>query len=931
MNGFDLSLPPITWVDVARRLSAVTRRGFDDDILLAPPDGVLATEVFWSGLTVTLALGRARPDALRWLERLFPSRIEWDEDAEEGAVKLDAPPDLERLTLTFEVDEASVRKTEVFRPTAALEGRRSFDVAVPERPADPLPVFAFHSVKGGVGRTITAVAFTRHLVRELKKPVLLVDADFEAPGLSYLLASRKPESAISFEDMLVLAHADPDDDLHATLDFIATRLQEQRIDDLVVLPVKRSMTALSTFAIRPEHIVSARKGRPFLIVDMIRKIAAHLGCGAVVMDLRAGLVEIAMQLLTDPSVERVFVTTTSGQSLQATCGMLGALGMVERETGSVGRKPLMVINQVPAFLIADRRFVDEITGEIEAAAINAFQATASHAPVDASVNEVEFGSDSPLAFAILPHTVDLVRTSRDWDEFLTQIEASGFTRGVESQIRSWSALDALSRADKAAHSSIAVPTVHPALGRKEACRLLENFARLMVVAESASERLETPLVTPPLRRLGEDFQKHSPIAVIEGAKGTGKTLTFRFLVEQETWRDALIKLQGQMSPEIEGPIIPVYGSTQGERMVPLISERTRTLAQEFGSSAPMPFSELKRDIEGRLKENITQSQWADFWLDAIGWMCGIEVGVSGSWRSLLVVARDRKNHPIALFEGLEEVIFDPYADPKQADALRALLVDVPLRLRQEVGRPVGSLIFVRGDMVEAVIRQNLAQFRAGYRNYALTWSSIDILELVVWLATSSRAIPDLWTSSWREKSDDERANDLERIWGWKLGSEKSREARSTEWVLAVLTDLNGRLTARDLVRFIETAAHGSIDEEPADERLLAPAAMRRAVAATSEAKVKEYPSEVSVLLPIFERLQRTPGVETPLDQQTAMVVGLNDTDLTNLVKYGVFFEDNGQFEVPELFRLGLGFGRKGARPNIISLTRRALEKARLSG
>jgi hypothetical protein len=81
----------------------------------------------------------------------------------------------------------------------------------------------------------------------------------------------------------------------------------------------------------------------------------HLGCGAVVVDLRAGLVEIAMQLLTDPSVERVFVTTTSGQSLQATCGMLGALGMVERETGSVGRKPLMVINQVPAFLIADRR------------------------------------------------------------------------------------------------------------------------------------------------------------------------------------------------------------------------------------------------------------------------------------------------------------------------------------------------------------------------------------------------------------------------------------------------------------------------------------------------------------------------------------------------------------------------------------------------
>ena len=744
MNIFDLSLPPITWVDVARRLSAVTRRGFDDDISLAPPDGVLATEVFWSGLTVTLALASDRAAALCWLGRLFPSLIEWDADSEEGAVKLDAPPDLERLAIVFEVDEAPVRKTDVFRPTAALEGRRSFDVAVPERPTDPLPVFAFHSVKGGVGRTITAVAFTRHLVRErLKKPVLLVDADFEAPGLSYLFASRKPESAISFEDLLVLAHADPDEELSGTLDFVATRLQEQRIDELVVLPVKRSMTELSTFAIRPEHIVSARKGRPFLIVDMIRKIAADLGCGAVVVDLRAGLVEIAMQLLTDPSVERVFVTTTSGQSLQATCGMLGALGMVERETGSVGRKPLMVINQVPAFLIADRRFVDEITGEIEAAAIKAFRATASQASGDTSAggefpsNDVEFGSDSPLTFAILPHSVDLVRTSRDWDEFLAQVDASGFARGVESQVRSWSSLDALSRAEKAAHGLISLPTVQSVPNRKEACRQLENFAQLMVVAEFASERLNTPLVTPPLRRLGEDFQKHPPIAVIEGAKGTGKTLTFRFLVEQETWRSALKKLHDQMSPEIEGPIIPVYGSSQGERMVPLISERTRTLAAEFGSSEPMPFTELKRRIEDNVRGELTESQWADFWFDAIGWMCGVGVGKPGAWRDFLAMAKDRKNHPIALFEGLEEVILDPYADPKQAIALRALLIDEPLRLRQEAGRPVGSLIFVRGDMVEAVIRQNLAQFRAGYRNYALTWSSIDILELVVWLATTS--------------------------------------------------------------------------------------------------------------------------------------------------------------------------------------------------
>src|SRR3954454_917817 len=159
MNYFDLTLPPITWVDVARRLSAVTKNGFDDDISFTPPDGVLATDTFWSGLTITLSLIGHRSAAIQWLTLLFPGRIEWNQEAEEGTLKLDAPQELDTLSIFFEVEEADSRNTPVFRPTAALEGRHSFNIVVPDRPVDTLPIFAFHSVKGGVGRTITAVAF----------------------------------------------------------------------------------------------------------------------------------------------------------------------------------------------------------------------------------------------------------------------------------------------------------------------------------------------------------------------------------------------------------------------------------------------------------------------------------------------------------------------------------------------------------------------------------------------------------------------------------------------------------------------------------------------------------------------------------------------------------------------------------------------------
>ncbi|WP_198389231.1 hypothetical protein, partial [Burkholderia ubonensis] len=243
------------------------------------------------------------------------------------------------------------------------------------------------------------------------------------------------------------------------------------------------------------------------------------------------------------------------------------------------------------------------------------------------------------------------------------------------------------------------------------------------------------------------------------------------------------------------------------------------------------------------------------------------------------------------------------------------------------GRPVGVLIFARSDMVEAVIEQNVQQFRASYRSYALTWLDVDIQELVVWLIANSGAAPGLWSPQWRARIESEREVDLRRIWGLKLGADTSKEARSTEWVIAVLTDLTGRLTARDLVRFIKEAAAGSLGVNPED-RLLTPNAMRKAVEYTSKQKVDEYPKEVRELAPIFAKLRAIPDLTTPFDRTEAATLGIEPVELDILEKYGVAYADEGSFEVPELFRIGLGMKRKGARPNIISLTRKARERAK---
>lgn len=56
---------------------------------------------------------------------------------------------------------------------------------------DKLPgskILAFHSYKGGVGRTLSLIAFFRELIYQDKgKKILIIDADLEAPGLTWMI------------------------------------------------------------------------------------------------------------------------------------------------------------------------------------------------------------------------------------------------------------------------------------------------------------------------------------------------------------------------------------------------------------------------------------------------------------------------------------------------------------------------------------------------------------------------------------------------------------------------------------------------------------------------------------------------------------------------------------------------------------------------
>src|SRR5690606_34687244 len=154
------------------------------------------------------------------------------------------------------------------------------------------------------GRTTTAVAFALHWAQAVSRPILLVDADMEAPGISYLFEEFAGKPKVSLEDLITLAHGEEANGAPVTTRFVAERLRDHHLDgNIFVLPLRRDITELASSSIRPEHLSTPE--RPFALADLLSDVAEHLGAAGVVVDVRAGLVPIGVNLAMDPDVSPI--------------------------------------------------------------------------------------------------------------------------------------------------------------------------------------------------------------------------------------------------------------------------------------------------------------------------------------------------------------------------------------------------------------------------------------------------------------------------------------------------------------------------------------------------------------------------------------------------------------------------------------------------
>ncbi|WP_416976343.1 ParA family protein [Streptomyces sp. T028] len=864
------------------------------------PEWLLEADAWWDQLVLSIRPETSEDVVRGWLDRAF-GRGSVRGGEGELVLALDRPSGLgtEGIPVTLDVAEGRTVKRRVPR---LAERRTTAELALSlARPlmdgfAGGVQLIAFHSFKGGVGRTVHAVALADHLAR-VGHRVLLIDADLEAPGITWMHQAQGGTCDIGYEDVLALLHGTTGGDLSPVADIVRGYLAGQYVvggtsqGRLAILPATRR-SRLGPPRIEPVDLLTPDRSSYFL-TESLAEVASAADFDVVIVDLRAGASELSAPILLDPRVQRVFVTTLSSQSLDGTVRMIRQLGA--KAPSLLGRDP------APAAVVTQYRMdihdadAETARGVLTEALDDALGVT------EGDEHEPAFSLDSQAVTVALasPFRDELIALPRSWDDVVEVVRRCGLgDRVVELAPQLPSAEAVGSEADA------------PASVEERRSALRDRAASLVFAERTGLDGALGFLSTEPLQRLIGDHRSSLPVTVVVGAKGAGKTFTFARMCAAGSWSDFARKAGMQVMDD--ALVVPVLDPANLDQQ-PTGDGRTgpQDLRDRAAEGQGATRSQILKVLNDALRagEDSTDSYvWLNVWLRCMAIAGGREAAPDNGFdadRELLELGRQRKL--LFVFDGLEDFLQELEGEAKRV-ALRTLLVEVPDWLRSLRGRPLGVVVFVRRDLATWAIRQNLGQFLDRYEAYALKWDAQEALRLALWVAVTARAVaePD---RDLMELSYEDIAHALRPVWGAKLGSDSSHEAWSERWVPAALADLNDQVQARDVVRFLRQAADLSAGDEQTD-RLLVPIAMRNALAMCSSEKVKEIGQENKRLGELLRGLERyAPEVLIPFSAED---VGLDAPGIAALVEAGALARDSdGRYRLPEIYRHALGFRTQG--------------------
>lgn len=912
MTGTQLRL--LTWLDVERLLKQTTHRWAD------LPDNILAVDCFASGMDIyhngdesqvdqwlTKAFGRLylTTGAGRHVELKIGSTgypVSLIQDA--GMQKITPPeyPLWKDVVYLPDPDQASNADEEQLRESPAKPDQT---VKTPAEFVGGPELVSFHSFKGGVGRTSALMTYVTACFKESSdgsKKILVVDADLEAPGVTFWLSDiNKP--SVSFVQLLEALHYPPTNTDEA-LEYFATELKKTSYSvnglerELFVLPAALDLSEIQDMSVTPEHL-ARNPANPWQLTDHLHALGQKLGADAVFIDLRAGLSELASPLLFDPRIDHFFVTTVASQSVLGVAEVLRSLHAYNRrlpEDIQARARPSVVLSLLTKDLRESASYGDAIK-RLEQAYPSSEPLASQIEWLEASFNNSLMAiSDIDEALARFSEAFPLFNAAQSWAKALYAVQPGLNIAGQKKNERT----------------------------EKERQELAHKLYKTCTEAAFAEgNNLGSLLAIEPLINLGKHFSKELPNALVIGAKGSGKTFTFRQMVQCQSWQSFRENIGFEQAAS-DAAIFPVlFSKDTPDKPGGEIKNAQRACLQqlELADDGLLTFSQIARQKDKALQES--PEHWDDFWDELIT----SQFGLSGTGLAdLNELMRSKGQRLVLVFDGLE----DAFPDLEQEAARAALesLFRLPNRISELKEPHIGLLVFVRVDYVQSVIRQNVAQLLNRFEPFRLHWNAESFLRLAYMLSCQSGLYPD--TKKTESMGMEELKRQLVELWGTKLGSEKSKEALSARWVYTALCDLKGNIQARDLVRFLKFAAKLEIERsgDKWSDRLLAPENMRKAISSCSEEKVEEAKLEIQVLHrwnADMENKNLRP-IRIPFSAEQA---GLDSKMLQSLKDLGVIYEDTDgkhgdeRLYVPEIYRYGLGFETSAAgRPRTQALLKK---------
>ena len=885
-----------TWVDVEEvLLRSQEQEQWPKDLVWA--------RGYWDELVLGICPG-TQSSIKTWLQEIYDPRFQDNGQQGNDCIILESADGNQRtLPIILEVTEEEPPTPKLIpnlaRPTVIWQ--RTEKLQAPDiLPDDLPPVVAFHSFKGGVGRTTHALALAQALIKA-KQKVLLIDGDLEAPGISWLLESRLPSPPICFADFIALIHGDPSPDAEQTIELATQKLQNALVDGIYILPSFRVNSRLTGLAIKPEHLIKGHKN-PFILTDSLARLGKALGVNVVLVDLRAGLSELAAGLILDPRVYRIFVSTLSGQSISGTERLLQFIAKLAPSTREQDPSPALILTKVPKNEIDKNLAIDSEQKLLEAI-------------------QPLLGEDSEPIRITTNFTDSLQILSNYWQEVWQQLASSQLIDLLHSLLE-WLP-DNLNKSNQPEQE---INLNYP----RESLR---NIADKMIYAEHAET--EDFLVTESLANLANNYRKQIPITVVIGAKGSGKTYTFMQIIRRKKWqnfREDVGVTNVDSTVDSTALIAPIISSNNlNDKAKEIVDDLRKYCAEEIGLTPPVDDSEVKDYIRDGYQQELHEGEWRDRWLDVIA----KSLGMTGKGRDLPKYLADNKQKIVAVIDGLEDLFQEFDQDKAQQTALRALLQEVPQWLEQQPFRCLGIIIFVRQDILTASVRQNSGQMKSRYQPYTLRWNRETVLRLVAWVADKAdislklkpAGLQDM-NEALQDMNEAELTEALTPLWGKKLGNDRSKQPRSAPFVIAALSDYNGQIQSRDVVRLLKIAAEKSIsidDKNYWQDRVLAPKAIRRCLDECSKAKIEEIELENEPLKRVFNKLRQLPpdNKKSPFQLES---IRLSAEDISLLKDNGVIIADGDKYYISEIFRLGLGFSQNVGKPKIMALYRRARQR-----